>query len=447
MSSYVYGAGWSYQAYLQARSFEADLHLALSAQTSALVASADELDSRNQRRFEGLQQTLAKGFSELNSTLQWGFSEILLGLQDIAAEIGALRRIASTPEQTWAFEQYEQAREAQRRGLAQESHKYLSLAINGNGNHLGNSLEYRFFFFRGTLFSGAGGTGERELDLSRAEADYLEAARLTERVEKEVAARSLCAASWVAYSAGKPSVALQHVKRAISLNSKLAEARFLNAKYLFHVGEIRGGLDSLYDAIDLDVGYSVRTLEDGDFKKDEVAVRELLNTFRSRFKTRFESLRRALKGCSLEFNPVRPEATRWIDSGLAAAEVPAGSNTIIGLAAGCDILAPIALAIPAHVRDAREQIVRVADGNKDTVGGSAFWISAAMFLLGSCGACEDGEYGSALKVIIIGLVVSAAIGLGARAIVTSGDAAFDEFKRRVEGHLETGGKSLQATGE
>lgn len=126
MSSYIYQPNFSYTNYhLQAKSFEDSIRLEINQQTEQLISS------RNRAKAEFVKQigNLAKSIDlvgsdivykltdihnsivELNATFNWGFSEILTSLGLINESLESLIQIAKTPVQTWAYEQFEIARE------------------------------------------------------------------------------------------------------------------------------------------------------------------------------------------------------------------------------------------------------------------------------------------------------------------------------------------------
>jgi hypothetical protein len=123
MSNYVFGTRLMYEDYLQAKSFEDSLRGEISVATRSVIAThqqlardhiavSESISSGMARGFERLSldiNSLADGVAELNATFEWGFSEVLTLLGGLNDALRELIRIAKTPTQTWAYEQFEAA--------------------------------------------------------------------------------------------------------------------------------------------------------------------------------------------------------------------------------------------------------------------------------------------------------------------------------------------------
>lgn len=169
MSTYVYGANLSYRDYLQSKSFEDSFSSDICEQTRAIIASKEELQQEHIAISENLTKTVASGFEqlsydmqmlnqgvyELNATFQWGFSELLTVVGHVNDALSALIRTSKTPAQTWAYEQFEIARDAFRHGQYYEALECLNRAIVGDVSNTGYKLEYRFYHLLGIIRIGS----------------------------------------------------------------------------------------------------------------------------------------------------------------------------------------------------------------------------------------------------------------------------------------------------
>jgi tetratricopeptide (TPR) repeat protein len=295
MSNYVYGGSLSYRDYLQAKSFEDAFRSEISRQTRAIIASSEQLQKEHISVSKSLQTSVAEGFeqlsfdvqaltagvSELTAAFHWGFSELLTAVGRVNATLVELVRIAKTPAQTWAYEQFEIARDAFRQNLYPEALEYLNRAINGHVGNTGYKLEYRFHYLWGTILLGSSrNTSKDILNLPYAENAFLNAARYARRDEPKEAGRAFLAAGWAAYCQGKMEAAKQYTEQALALSPALAEAHFQVAKIQMHVGEPDHGLLPLRRAIELDRVYAIKAGADDDFKRYESKVQALLKTLR-----------------------------------------------------------------------------------------------------------------------------------------------------------------------
>ena len=277
MSNYIFGTSLSYTDYLQARSFENSLTMEISQQSKAIIASNEQLQREHiavsslvmTDGFERLScdlQSLKSSVSELTAAFEWGFSELLAAVGQVNDTLAQLVRVAKTPAQTWAYEQFEIAREAFRKQLYPEALEYLDRAINGFAGNTGYNLEYRFHYLLGTIRLGSfKNSSKGVVDLPGAESAFLATARYSRGDQPKEAGRAMLAAGWAAYCQGKMDAAKEYTRQALSLSPSLGEAYFQLAKIQMHMGEVDTALTPLQKAIELDRLYSVKAASDGDF--------------------------------------------------------------------------------------------------------------------------------------------------------------------------------------
>lgn len=301
MSNYVFGTSLSYIDYLQARSFETSFKSELSRQTRSIIASNAELRKHHIEIIEKVSsgveqlsfdvQALSGEVSELNATFQWGFSELLTSLGRVNDSLAELVKISKTPAQTWAYEQFEIARDAFRQGLFDEALEYLDRAINGYSGNTGYKLEYRFHYLLGTIRMGSfQNTSSDVVNLAESELAFLSAAKYARRDHPEEAGRALLGAGWAAYCQGKMADATRYTDQTLVLIPDLAEGHFQRAKIQMHIDHCDSSLSSLKRAIEIDRGYSIRAAGDDDFKRYDAKVYTLLDAFRQDAKAKAEAL-------------------------------------------------------------------------------------------------------------------------------------------------------------
>lgn len=240
--------------------------------TGALESGFERLDYR--------LDTIATGIAELEATFEWGFSQMLSELGHMNDQLSTLVKIAKTPVQTVAFNHFEIARDAFRRGLYIESLEELERAISGDHTSPGYKLEWRFHHLRAIIRLGFAGCEKKLVSLPEAEEAFLAAARYAKADYPLDAGCAFLSAGWAAYCQGKFKEALSHTQQAMGLHPGLGEAFFQAAKLLMVLEQPDRALSHLGKAIDRDVFYSLRAAGDGDFQKHEPALRRFLETMR-----------------------------------------------------------------------------------------------------------------------------------------------------------------------
>lgn len=304
MSTYVFGTSLSYQDYLQARSFERSLRAEIKSSTKSIIASNEELQQQNYSVLTSLSSSVSSGFeqislnleristglAELNATFYWGFSELLAVAGGINDSLDELVRLVRNPAQTWAYNQFEIARDAFRKGLYEEAIEYLDRAINGYGSETGYKIEYRFHFLLGTIMIGNFKNNSPEIvNPASAERAFLNSARYAWQDEPREAALAFLGAGWAAYCQGKMSESERYTEQAIALNNSLAEASFQLAKVQMHIRKPDQALPRLRQAILLDRGYMIKAATDDDFKLYEAQVDSLYDALRNEARHNSES--------------------------------------------------------------------------------------------------------------------------------------------------------------
>jgi tetratricopeptide (TPR) repeat protein len=321
MSDYIFGTTLSYRDYLQTKSFEDDIRSDISQQTRSIIASNEELQREHIKVLELSSTAVSSGFerlsfevnaltaeiSKLGSVFQWGFSELLMDTARLNDTLDNLLKVAKTPAQTWAYEQFEIARDAFKRGLYEDALDYINRAINGHGSQTGYKLEGRFHYLLGTIRLGDfNNNSPNIIDLAKAEQAFLDAAKYV-TPESEVTKQwriesgsygflkargqaylSCLAAGWAAYCQGKIDDAERHTQ--LALKSEFPAAYFQMAKIWMHKGSVEPAIESLRKAIKRDRGYSIKAASDLDFQSHAAPLNNLLSQLRDEAKAEAENL-------------------------------------------------------------------------------------------------------------------------------------------------------------
>jgi tetratricopeptide (TPR) repeat protein len=293
MSSYIHGSGISYKAYLQAKEFVDDIRWDISRTNLNLIATNEALQEnglRLEHSINELQETVVEGLgtldasiNELSAKFDWGIARLEAALGGINDSLSDLVRLVGSPERTWAYEQFDMARDAFRRGLFPEALEYIERAINGDQHHTGYKIEHRFHHFLGIVRRGDyKNTSPDIVDLEKAERAYVNASRYAEADHKSDAARALCGAGWVAYCQGKIDVSETYTRRSLQF-AKTGEANYQLSKLLMHRNSVQAGLERLADAIQTDPLYGIRCFDDPDFQRHEPSVGDEIGRQRTLF--------------------------------------------------------------------------------------------------------------------------------------------------------------------
>jgi len=286
MSSYVYQPNFSYENYLQANSFEKSIRLELNDQTKQLIASEKKAKEDVVKKIGHVAESIElvgneicyklsdinDSIEDLNATFNWGFSEMLTSMGLINESLESLIQIATTPAQTWAYEQFEIARDAYRKELYEEALEYLDKAINGYKSNAGYKIEYRFHFLKGVIHLGSfKNSSLKIINSQKAEDSFISAYRYSKSDFPNEASKSLLNAGWAAYCQGEMKRAREHTQQSLQIDSKLANGFFQLAKIELHLNILDSGIQNLKSAIELDRLFAIKATNDMDimrFNKD-----------------------------------------------------------------------------------------------------------------------------------------------------------------------------------
>jgi tetratricopeptide (TPR) repeat protein len=208
---------------------------------------------------------------------------MIAGIGRVNDSLQELIAVAKTPAETWAYNQYEIARDAIRRELYPEAVEALRRAINGHGDHVGYKLEYRFHYTLGILYLGDTKNLDPEiLDLAKAETSFLTAARYARADYPQEAGIAMTAADWSAFCQNKLAESESYTRQAIALHPSNGEAFYQLAKALIHCDRPNEAIPNLRRAAELDPNFTIKAATDPDFLRFENECKELVDVLRNK---------------------------------------------------------------------------------------------------------------------------------------------------------------------
>lgn len=228
--------------------------------------------------------------SGMNARFEWGFQELADGLGRTGDTLNELLAVARTPAQTWAYEQFEIARDAHRKHLYDDAIEYATRAIDGHQGHTGYRLDHRPHLLLGLIRLGDRESVKlREPEPHLAEKHFLDAAKYAEADFKEAAAEAYCCASHAASTQHAFERALGHARRGLSLYHSVPELSFQAGKVCMCLDRIKDARAHLQNAIALDGRYFGKVLADEDYVLHDPGLYQFLAQIRDQ---RADGLRR-----------------------------------------------------------------------------------------------------------------------------------------------------------
>lgn len=242
------------------------------------------------RNLSDIQQSISTSISEsanrTEDTLHWGFSELLISVGGVSDRLDELIRIARTPSQVWAYEQFEIARDEFRRRLFPESINSIKRAIEGYGSNPGFPTEFRFHFLLGTLRLGDYANCKPEnLSTSEAEKEFLLAARYAEVDHPKDAGRSLICAGRAAFVQKRFREALQFTDQGLEKLGNDGSGLYQRARLLSLLGSTAESEETLARALLADTNLAIAAAGEGDFGTSiaTAAISKATDSFRKEY--------------------------------------------------------------------------------------------------------------------------------------------------------------------
>ena len=293
---YAYSKDFDYRKYLETKSHFDRIEIRVDSGIRKLISSNEDLARSHIQEVRSVGQKIEVGFDrlsisidavkssidDLRSVCELGFGEIALGLTNIDRSIRELIRVAQTPDQTWALEQYSIAQDAFRRNLFEEAFDYIGRAIDGHGTRSGYRLEHRFYMMRGLIRLGNYKNFDVDIiDLQAAERDFSSAAKYAQHDNSVDCARSYGLAGWASYCNGALERAEEYLRKSVSISSQDGQSAFDLSKVLLNRGKEKEALLYFRKAIEHDFLYGIRAGGDPDFLRYKAGVEAVIGEYRS----------------------------------------------------------------------------------------------------------------------------------------------------------------------
>jgi ribosomal protein L7/L12 len=324
---FAYSKDFDYRKYLEEKSHSDEVVLAVDRSTSEIVGAADRLTervgvgvrvlsssidkvgnvlsdgfNRVENRLAGIDQTLQSGFETLSfdlNTIDRSINELSficdLGFQKLAAEtirsnelLEELVTLFKTPDQVWAREQFDNAKECVARELWDDALKYSNKSIQGDERNSGYHIEPAFHFLKGKILIQYPEVGDGSEFLNLALGNFLDAAKYCGKEHQKLKALSLLQASWCHYCLGDFDSALKAISDSIEGDRSNPLSHFLKAKYATRTGDVDVSATSLRCAILADEILYLRAVNDKDFIQSSLDLDETAKLARDFRKKQFK---------------------------------------------------------------------------------------------------------------------------------------------------------------
>lgn len=331
---FAYNKNCDYRKYLEQKSHFDEVALAVDRSTSEIVGGVDRLTDRFgigvqvlSGSIDRVGDILGDGFNrvenkldEIDQTLQSGFETLSFDLNKIDMSINELSFICDlgfeklaaytirsnelleelvtlfkTPDQVWAREQFEYAKECVARELWDDALKYSNKSIHGDERNSGFHIEPAFHFLKGKILIQYPDVGDGDEFIKLALGSFLDAAKYCGKEHQKLEALSLLQASWCHYCLGDFDSALKAIADSIERDGSNPLAHFLKAKYAARTGDVDASATSLQYAILADEILYLRAVNDKDFVQSrldlEKTARQARDYRREQFKEFCEEIR------------------------------------------------------------------------------------------------------------------------------------------------------------
>lgn len=277
---------------------QAQILASVSSQTRALVASQDRLMDTLTYSVGAIRQILKEEVTtsldqlyvsvdgvleevcHVSALLHWGFPRAISLLSHVNDSLQELCRLARTPSQVWAYEQYELARDAFQRDLVEEALEFIGRAIEGYGSNTGFRTDYRFHFLKGLINLKVGHEQQdRAAQLETAKESFALAARYSKNVYSLEIARALISAGWTCFLQNNFAESLRYTVTAREFGHA-GSSHFQEGKIHARLGLRNEALSSLDLAIRESRTFAIEALCDTDYMAHEEAVSSLIRSLR-----------------------------------------------------------------------------------------------------------------------------------------------------------------------
>jgi tetratricopeptide (TPR) repeat protein len=321
---YSFREHFDYYSYLEQQSHFDNLALAVDASIRKSVASNRELQNRNIHLLCDIQSQLDSGFETLSidinsvrdsvDNVAWicseGFAKLALELNSIGTKIESIKALTKNPSRTWAYEQFNIAKESYLRNNFEEALSSITLALNGHESQLGYKLDHRFYMLRGLIRLGNNKNFSKDIvDLEEAFKDFLTASEyaksafdiykahpadpkwITDHEEyvqyspddyKSDQARSLGLAGWARYCAGDFEGAACYLTKCVETRSEDWRDAYDLAKVRMRLKKEKEALEQLVALLSLKPEYAMRAGADLDFLENRSVLESAIHLVRAK---------------------------------------------------------------------------------------------------------------------------------------------------------------------
>jgi len=244
---------------------------------------------------EDLRHETEQGFRRVGAILEWGFSELIFQQSRTNDLLSDILHALKTPSLTWAYEQFERARDRYRRGHYIEALESLDKALEGHANELGDKTEHRFHHLRGTIKLGSFRNHDSDVvNLSEAEESFVKAAHYAKHDYPADAAKALLCAARAANLEGRFDTAKAHAARGLQY-APLAGLHYEFSVAAINLNAIEEAGEHLQSAIRLEKSLLLRAIGDSNFREKNDFLQRNLEALLDQLRAIAQELAKNLK--------------------------------------------------------------------------------------------------------------------------------------------------------
>ena len=334
---FSYSSDFDYRKYLEEKSHTDEIVLSVDESAKKIVGGVEHLAERlgtgakilsnsidnASRGINERLELVGQKLNEIDETLQCGFQTISIDLRSIDKSIENLSSVCDlgfsaltaqsirtntllqelitlfkTPDQVWAREQYENAKECMIRELWEDALMYSNKSIHGDDLHSGFHIEPAFHFLKGQILMQYPGVGDGSEFLKLAIGAFADASKYCGSEHKHLKSQSLVQASWCYYCLGDFPQAGVEIDDSIKLNRgdhSILLSYFLRAKYAIRAGDTLCAIESLKVAFLNDAFYYYRASNDFDFLNGDIDLVDVAQSAKQIRVQQFDELKTTIK--------------------------------------------------------------------------------------------------------------------------------------------------------
>lgn len=270
----------------EARKEQTDLQRKSFEEISEKLADVTDGIYKLDRSVRGVQKSIEAGFVSIGEQLMTNNQTL-----------SELLHVAKTPEETWAREQFRNAKLLFENNIYDEALVCIDRAIEGEGSQLGFKYDHSYYLLRGLIRLGNRlNFREPVVSLSEAQSNFLLAAKYTlprgKVSEREIASakgQAYALHAWASYCIGDPQLAINSYRTAVQLDPRETKNRFFLGKVLFHAKQLAEGAGELEHCLRADVAFEELARSDGDYMSEQGRITETVNSLRNEYREKLTS--------------------------------------------------------------------------------------------------------------------------------------------------------------